>query len=53
LFNSQDTEPVNVINGVDDFTTPVNTWNLISRKTFPAITKSNAFSLLFVWSLGF
>jgi hypothetical protein len=30
-----------------------NTWNMVARKTFPVVVKSSAFSLVFVWTVGF
>lgn len=52
LFGANDTVPIPVVNGVD-VASVVNTWNLISRKTFPGIPKSSAFALLFVYTVGF
>ena len=30
-----------------------NTWNMLARKTFPALTKTGSFSFIFLWSLSF
>lgn len=52
-LDKNQSKPPTVVNGVDTFGTNDNTWNIIARKTFPAIPKSSNFSLVFVWSIGF
>jgi hypothetical protein len=44
--------PSTVVNGVDTYTS-TNTWNMLSRKTFPVVPKSSEFALVFVWTIGF
>jgi len=47
------TVPPTVSTGADSWPSYTNTWNMIARKTFPGIVKTNAFSLVFVWTIGF
>ena len=45
--------PPTIVNGVDTWaTTADNRWNTIARKNFPAIPKSSAFGILFIWTIG-
>jgi len=48
--------PPTVTNGVDTWGGGAgdrNTWNMLARKTFPVVTKSSEFGLVFVWTIGF
>ena len=52
LTGNNDTSPQVVVNGLDTFPAN-NTWNMLARKPFRVITKSEEFSLVFVWTIGF